>query len=330
MKPTNICIVGIGAIGGSVAAALSGLPGVTVTAVARGETLDALRRRGLTVVGSDGSVKHVDLEATDRPARLGRQDILVLATKGQALPKVAPALAPLVDDDTVILPLLNGVPWWYFSHLDGPASGFRPASVDPEGIVSRHLPPDQVVAAVVHLSASSPLPATVSRGKGNQLIVGDPGGRRPDAVAKVRTLLSAGGFDVEVSAEIHRDVWYKLWGNLCLNPVSALTRATVDAIAADPGVRELCTRMMGEAAAVSERFGIRIDASADDRIAVAGKLGRFKTSMLQDAEAGRRLELAPLLGAVCEIADHLGVPVPMTRTVLGLAGLLDQSLVNRP
>jgi 2-dehydropantoate 2-reductase len=325
---TRICIVGIGAIGGCVAGALSTLPEVELTAVARGATLDSLKRRGLTVADND-AVRHVEFEATDHPATLGRQDVLIIATKGQALPKLAPELAPLVDRNTVILPLLNGVPWWYFAHLDGPAAGFQPASVDPEGVVSRHLPPAQVIGAVVHFSASSPLPATVSRGKGNQMIIGDPDGGRPDAVALARRLLSAAGFDVEVSSRIHRDVWYKLWGNLCLNPVSALTRATVDAIAADPDARALCTRVMAEAAAVSERFGIGIDASADDRIAVAGKLGRFKTSMLQDAESGRRLEIAPLLGAVCEIADHLGVAVPYTRSLLGLARLLDQSLVNR-
>jgi 2-dehydropantoate 2-reductase len=327
---TRICIVGVGAIGGCMAGALSPLPDVTLTAVARGATLDSLRRRGLTIAGSGGTVQHVELEATSQPAKLGRQDMLIIATKGQALPKVAPALAPLVGPDTVIVPLLNGVPWWYFAHLDGPAAGLQLDSVDPDGIVTKHLPPAQVVGAVVHFSASSPLPATVSRGNGNQLIVGDPTGRAPDAVARVRALMAAGGFDVELSAEIHREVWYKLWGNLCLNPISALTRATVDAIVADPQTRELCTRIMAEAAAVSERFGIRIDASADDRIAVAGKLGRFKTSMLHDAESGRRLELAPLLGAVCEIAAHLDVPVPYTRMVLGLARLLDQSLLKRP
>ena len=324
----KICIVGIGAIGGCIADSLCRISGVKVAAIARGATLEAIRQQGLAVTDGATILRRIEIEATDEPAKLGRQDIVVIATKGQALPALSPALAPLIDQDTIILPLLNGVPWWYFAHLDGPAASFQPASVDPAGIVSHHLPPDQVVGGVVHLSVSSPSPATILRGKGNQLIIGDPSRRRPDASAQVRELLSAGGFDVDASTEIHRDVWYKLWGNLCLNPVSALTRATVDAVVEDPQVRELCTLMMGEAAAVSEKFGIRIDASADDRISVAGMLGRFKTSMLQDVEAGRRLEFAPLLGAVTEIARHLDVPVPFTCAVLGLTRLLDQSLTN--
>ena len=323
---TRICIAGVGAIGGCIGGSLGLLPGVTLSAVARGATLDALRRQGIAFMENGAVTKRVGVEATDRPAGLGPQDVLLIATKAQALPELAPSLAPLVGPGTVILPLLNGVPWWYFAHLDGPAAGFQPASVDPGGIVSRHLPPDQVVGAVIHLSASAPAPATVSRGRGNHLIIGDPGGRCADDVARLRELLSAAGFDVEVAARIHGDVWYKLWGNLCFNPISALSRATADAIAEDPETRELCILVMEEAAAISARFGIRLDASAEDRVGVTGKLGRFKTSMLQDAEAGRRLEFAPLLGAASEIADHLGVPVPFLRALLGLTRLLDRSL----
>ncbi len=326
---TKICIAGVGAIGGCVAGSLGQVSGATVSAIARGATLDALQRDGVTFLENGVATKHVAIEATDRAGDLGIQDLLIIATKGQALPDLAPSLAPLIGKDTIILPLLNGVPWWYFAHLAGPAAGFRPASVDPDGVVSRHLPPDQVIGAVVHFSVSSPAPATIARGKGNRLIIGDPTGRRPDAVGKVSDLLLAGGFEVELSAAIHFDAWYKLWGNLCFNPVSALTRATADDIAADPQTRELCARVMREAAAVSEKFGVVIDASVEDRIAVTGKLGRFKTSMLQDAEAGRRLEFAPLLGAVSEIADHLGVPVPFTQTLLGLTRLLDRSLNDR-
>lgn len=325
----KICIVGIGAIGGVVAGSLAGRPGIGATAIARGATLEALRRDGITFL-KDGAVeKRVPIEANDRPAELGPQDLLIIATKGQSLPDLAPSIAPLIGAGTIILPLLNGVPWWYFAHLAGPAAGFRPASVDPDGIVTRHLPPDQVVGAVVHFSVSSPAPGTVLRGAGNRLIIGDPSGRKAEAVSDLRDMLTAAGLEIELSPSIHLDAWYKLWGNLCFNPISALTRSTTGEIAGDPQAREFCAKVMREAAAVSKAFGIEIDASVEDRIAVTGRLGSFKPSMLQDAEAGKRLEFAPMLGAVSEIAAHLGVPVPFTDGLLGLTRLLDGSFSSR-
>lgn len=325
---TKVCVVGVGAIGGCVVGALARVPGLVVTAIARGATLETLRRDGLTLV--DGvKEQRIDVAVSHEATGFGRQDFVIIATKGQAIPSLAPSLAPLLDRDTVVVPLLNGVPWWYFAHLGGQVLGYQPPSVDPGGMVSSHLPPDQVVGAVVHMSASSPAPGVVTRGQGNRFIVGDPSRRQPGAATQVHNLLHGAGFEVETSPEIHREVWYKLWGNLSFNPISALTRATADEIAGDRDVRALCAYLMDEAATVSERFGITIHASADDRIAVAGKLGRFKTSMLQDVEAGRRLEIAPLLGAVTEIAEHLGVSVPYTRVMLGLTRLLDRSLAEQ-
>ena len=224
--------------------------------------------------------------------------------------------------------MLNGVPWWFFAGTGGPMAGRRLEAVDPGGMVSAHLPPKQVVGAVVHLSASSPVPGAVRRAAGNRLILGRVTAGGPDP-APVRDLLIRAGFEVEVAPEIRREVWYKLWGNLSMNPISALTRATVDRIAGDAEARALCGHMMREAAAVSARFGLRIDASVEDRLAVTGKLGAFKTSMLQDAEAGRPLEIGALLGAVVEIAAALGEEVPFTRAVFGLARLLSEGFEAR-
>jgi 2-dehydropantoate 2-reductase len=322
---SRVCVVGLGAIGGTVAAALSLSASVAVSGLARGRSLAAIERNGLVVRGSSGE-HNLRFDVADDARRFGEQDVVFIATKGQALPELAPLLTPLIGASTIIVPLLNGVPWWFFAHSAGPLKGFRPHSVDPDGIVSCSLPPDQVVGAVVHMSATSPAPGIVIRGLGNAVALGDPGGRNPGAAQHVCDLLAAGGLDAEIRSDIHHAVWFKLWGNVSFNPVSALTRATTDDIATDADTRELCSTMMREAAAVSEGFGLCIDASVASRIAMAGKLGRFKTSMLQDVEAGRRLEIAPLLGAVAEIATALKIPVPFTRAVLGLTRLLDLSL----
>lgn len=318
------CVVGVGAVGGVVAEALVRAGTSEVSALARGRTLEVLRRDGLTVHQQNGDSGKVALHLSDEPAKLGRQDVLFLATKAQALPVLAPSLAPLVGPDTAIVPLINGVPWWFFAHFGGSARGMIVHAVDPDGVVSHHLPPDQVVGAVVHFSSTNPQAGIVQRGMGNRIIIGDPGGSGRDT--SVAALLRGAGFEIDPTDAIHQDVWFKLWGNGSFNPVSALTRATIDRIAHDADTRALCIAMMYEAAAVSERFGLTIPVSPEDRIAVTEKLGGFKTSMLQDAEAGRELEIAPMLGAVAEIATVLDVPIPFTRAVLGMTRLLSGSL----
>ncbi len=324
----RIGIVGPGAVGGLVAARLAAAhpdAGGRVVALARGAALDAIRARGLHLDEGDAVPRHVRLDASDDPAALGPQDVLFLCTKAGALPVLAPRLAPMIHPGTVLVPMLNGVPWWFFAGYGGALDGRRLESVDPGGAVTNHLPPRQVVGAVVHLAATAPAPGEVQRTAGNRLILGavTPDGPSPDPI---QALLARAGFDAEVAPDIRREVWYKLWGNLSFNPISALTRATADRIGADPEVRILCRRMMEEAAAVSARFGLTIEASADDRLAVAAALGPFRTSMLQDAEAGRPLEFGALLGAVVEIAAAVGEDVPFTRAGFGLARLLSEGM----
>lgn len=321
----RLCVVGPGSIGGLVTGRLAlAMPG-HVSALARGATLAALRTRGIRLDEGDGATRDVPVAASDDPAALGPQDMIFLCTKAGALPGLATRLAPMLHSGTVIVPMLNGVPWWFFAGYGGALNGRRLEAVDPGGLVSAHLPPRQVVGAVVHLAASSPEPGVVTRTAGNRLILGavTTDGPSPEPV---RDILARAGFAAEVAPDIRREVWYKLWGNLSFNPVSALSRATADRIGADPEVRLLCRRMMEEAAAVSARFGLRIESSVDDRLAVAARLGRFKTSMLQDAEAGRPLEVGGLLGAVVEIAEAVGEDVPFTRAVFGLARLLSEGM----
>jgi 2-dehydropantoate 2-reductase len=319
----KVCVVGLGAIGGLVAARLARV--ADVRAVARGATLQAVWENGLTLLQDDREIR-VRVPVTDDPSTLGIQDIIFLCVKGQALPALAPTLAPLVGPGSIIVPLLNGVPWWFFAGYGGPACDLRLNSIDPGGLVSANLPPSQTVGAVVHLTATTPVPGVALLGAGNRLIIGatrDGGG---EDARRVQQMLSLADFEVELSEDIRRELWYKLWGNLSFNPISALTRATADRIAGDPYVRTLCANLMAEAAAVSARFGLIIHASAEDRISVAGELGRFKTSMLQDLEGGRPLEFEPLIGAVIEIAEKLEVEVPFAKAVYGLIRLLAGSV----
>jgi 2-dehydropantoate 2-reductase len=323
----SVCIVGAGAVGGLVAARLTRAAACQVSVLARPATAEALRSTGIRVEGPGRDVWRVRPDVYDDAGRMPPQDVVFLCTKGHSAPEAARAVAPAVRGHTVIVPLINGIPWWFFAGRPGPLEDAVLESVDPGGLVTRLLPPSQVVGAVVHLSSTSPAPGHVRPGAGNHILLGAPDGREAPAAPLIE-LLAAAGFDAELASDIRREVWYKLWGNASFNPVSALTRSTADRIAADPEVRALCAAMMGEVARVSERFGLAIPASAHDRIEVAGRLGAFKTSMLQDLEAGRTLEIEPLLGALIEVAERLRVETPFLRAVYGLVRLLDANLTR--
>ena len=323
----KIAIVGVGAIGGLFAGWLgSRLPAgqIQLSAVARGNTLRTLHDQGLTWVDAEGAEHRVPLNASDDPASLGVQDLVIVSVKGPAMPVVAPAVRALMGPHTVVLVAMNGVPWWFFDGLPGEAAGLQLKAVDPLGLTAQHIPTAQVIGCVVHASAAAPQPARIERIKNNQLIIGEPAGGVSPRVQALGELLMQAGFGVTVSERIQRDIWFKLWGNMTINPISALTGAPCDRILDDPLVRGYVSAIMLEAKAIGARIGIPIEQSPEDRHAVTRKLGSFKTSMLQDVEAGRPIELDALVGAVREIGQHLGEATPNMDALMGLTRLMGQ------
>ncbi len=319
----KICIVGLGAVGGQFAAWLHGLgPGrVELSALARGATLQAVRERGLVAENAQGRTM-VPLRASDRAADLGPQDLVVLAVKGPALAAVAPAVAELIADRGDVLAAMNGVPWWFFDGLGGPCEGWHLEAVDPGGRVRALLPAARVIGGVVHLSASTPAPGHVRHGGGNGLVIGRPSGRNDAALERAAALLGEAGFQLTVSPRVQQDAWFKLWGNLTINPISALTGATSDRILADPLVRHFCSAVMLEARAIGQAIGVPITQDPEERHAVTARLVGMRSSMLQDVDAGRPLEIDAIVGAVQELGRRLGIAAPNTDTLLGLVRLM--------
>ena len=320
----KIAVVGLGAVGGLMAVRLA-RAGFEVSALARGATLAAVREHGLRLVLDDREVT-ARVQAADNPAALGRQDLVVIALKGPALIEAARTLGPMLDARTLVLPAMNGVPWWFLQKEAGvPADAALTAplhSVDPRGDIARALPLGQVLGCVVHLTCSSPAPGLIRHGFGNRLIVGEPGGGDSARTAAVCDALARAGFTAEPSADIRRDIWYKLWGNMTTNPISALTGATTDHILDDPLVQAFMLRAMAEAAEIGARIGCPISQTGEERVVVTRQLGGFKTSMLQDAIAGRALEIDAIVSAVHEIGGRLGLDMPNIGALLGLTRLM--------
>lgn len=318
----RVCIVGAGAIGGFIGTRLARQGGNTVSALARGATLAALREHGWRL-RMEGALLQAPVRAEAEASALGVQDLVVIAVKGQSLPALAPSLAPLIGPHTLLLPAMNGVPWWFAQGL--PGLGDAPLqSVDPGGVILRALPPAQVIGCVVHASTATPEPGLVQHQRGHGLIVGEPAGGRSARAQGVAELLTAAGFEATHSERLRWELWYKLWGNLTMNPVSAVTGATIERILADAELRALCSAAMREAAAIGERIGCRIEQTPEDRHAVTAKLGAFRTSMLQDVDAGRPLELDGIVAAVQELGQRTGVPTPTVSGLLGLARVFAQ------
>jgi 2-dehydropantoate 2-reductase len=319
----KICLVGAGAIGGFLGTRLALDAGNAVAALARGATLVSLRDHGWRLRQNGELLQAPVAMASDDPRDLGAQDLVVLALKAQALPGLAPSLAPLLAADTIVMPAMNGVPWWFGAGVA--ALGTQPLeSVDPGGGIAAAVPFKSVVGCVVHASAATTEPGVTTLRMGRGLIVGEPAGGDSARVARLGETLKRAGFEVTCSPRIRYDIWYKLWGNMTMNPVSALTGATTDRLLDDELVRTFCARAMQEAAAVGARIGCDVRESADDRQAVTRKLGVFKTSMLQDVEASRTLELDALVGAVREIGQRVGVATPMIDALFGLTRLFGQ------
>ena len=316
----KVCVAGLGAVGGLLAARLA-LAGHEVSALARGATLQAVRERGLGLTTSQGERRVVRIDAAGVAAELPLPELLIVAFKGAALAADARQLAPLIGPQTIVLPMMNGVPWWFLQPDDT-----KPlASVDPHGRIDAAVPLAQTLGAVVHLTCVSTGPAEIKHGFGERLIVGEPGGRLTERVERVAAVLGSAGFKAERSDNVRRDIWFKLWGNMTMNPVSALTGAACDAILDDDLVSAFMARGMAEAAAIGARIGCPIEQTPEARMAVTRQLGAFKTSMLVDAEAGRALELDALVGAVREIGARVGMATPNIDAVHGLARLMDRT-----
>ncbi len=316
----KVAVVGLGAVGGLIAARMADA-GHEVSALARGETLARVRERGL-VVDSAGRRTATRFAASDDASTLGTQALVVIALKAPALATVAPQLAPLLDDATIVLPAMNGVPWWFMpaTRPDEPPL----ASVDPGGRLLAFLPLERVLGCVVHLASSCPEPGVVRHGFGERLIVGEPAGGASARVDAVCAALASAGFEAEASTDLRRELWYKLWGNMTMNPVSALTGAESNPILDDPLVHAFMMRTMAEAAAIGARIGCPIAQSGEERMGLARKLGSFRTSMLQDTLAGRPIELDALVTAVHEIGKRVAVETPNIDALLGLTRLMAQ------
>ncbi|MEM5365745.1 2-dehydropantoate 2-reductase [Paraburkholderia azotifigens] len=315
----KVCIYGAGAIGGWMGVKLA-QAGCDVSVVARGATLEALRKHGLRLVES-GETHTVEVKASDDPAALGAQDLVIVAVKAPGMAAVAQRIGPLLGSDTVVLTAMNGVPWWFGAGLHGEFAGARLACVDPDGSIAAAIPAERTLGCVVHASCRVDAPGVIAHHQGRGLIVGEATGRASERVASLVERLRKAGFDATASDQIQRDVWYKLWGNMTMNPMSAITGATTDKILSDPLARDFVTRVMLEAKAIGARFGIPIEQAPEDRHAVTLKLGAMRTSMLQDVEAGKAVELDALVGAVCELGKLTGVDAPYANALFGLARL---------
>jgi 2-dehydropantoate 2-reductase len=313
----KVAIVGLGAIGGYIGARLAAA-GHEVSALARGETLARVRERGL-LLEMDGARSAAAIAVSDDAGVLGAQDLVVIALKAPGLAEVAPRIAPLVGDATVVLTAMNGVPWWFLPATMPEQPPLE--SVDPDGRLLEMIPVDRVLGGVVHFSATMIEPGVVRHNGGQHLVVGEPRGGDSPRTRAVCEALRGAGLDAESSVDIRRALWFKLWGNMTLNPLSVLTHAKSGELLDDALVRDFVARTMAEAAAIGARVGCAIDQSAEDRMQVTRRLGSFKTSMLIDAEAGRRIELDAIVGSVREIGRRVGVPTPYIDALFGITRL---------
>ena len=317
------CIVGAGAIGVFFGARLAAA-GSDVAALARGKTAQALRKHGWRLE-TGGELLSAPARVAETAAELGRQDLVVIAVKAPALPAACTAIAPLLGPATTVLTAMNGVPWWFFHGFGGAQAGMRLKSADPDGRIAAAIAPERILGCVVHASCSTPEPGMTRNAVGQRLILGEPDGARSARLDAVAALFAAAGFEVDTSDCIQRDIWYKLWGNMTMNPVSALTGATMDRILDDELINGFCLAVMREAAAIGAAIGCPIAQSGEDRNAITRKLGAVKTSMLQDVEAGRPVEIDALLSVPREIGVAVGVPTPYLDSLLGLSRLQAQT-----
>jgi 2-dehydropantoate 2-reductase len=322
----KIAIIGVGAIGGYVGARLAHC-GEDVTFIARGANLEALQSRGIRLLLGDGSeqaVQHV--KATSDYAAAGAQDLVILAMKAHQVEAVAPQVPELFGPETVVLPMQNGIPYWYFHAHGGTLAGTQVKSVDPNGVIAKNIPCERVIGCVVYPATELISHGVIKHVEGNRFPVGEPDGSTSARVTRVSECLIRGGLQAPVLADIRAEIWLKLWGNLTFNPISALSRATLAGICQYPLSRDLARDMMSEAQSIANKLGITFRVPIEKRIAGAERVGHHKTSMLQDVEARRTLEVDALLGSVVELARLTDTSTPHLNTVYALTKLLAKSL----
>ena len=312
----RICIYGAGAIGGYMGARLS-LSGVDVTLIARGPHLQAMKKNGLKII-SDGQEITAYPQCTHDPAEAGPQDYVIITLKAPSVPNVLDAMQPLLGERTCVVTTANGIPWWYFYGLKGPWENHRLKSVDPGNRQWDEIGPQRVIGCVVYPACEISEPGVIKHIEGNRFTLGEPDGEKSERCVQLSKALISAGFKSPVRSEVRNEIWVKLWGNLCFNPISVLTHATLDVIATEAGTRGIAKSMMLEAQAIGEKLGVRFGIDVEQRINGAAAVGAHKTSMLQDLEAGRTMEIDALLGVVNELGQLVGVATPVIDLVLTL------------
>jgi 2-dehydropantoate 2-reductase len=318
----RIVIAGAGAIGGYIGAKLA-RAGANVVLFARGPHLHAMQTRGLRVRSADGDFE-VRPQVTGDLTTIGTADVVFLGVKAHGLNALAPTLGPLLGPDTVVVSTQNGIPWWYFQNHGGELDGLRLERVDPGGVIASSIEPRRVVGSLAYFATDVAEPGVIHHTEGNRLSLGEPDGSKSERAKAIAELLIAAGFRCPVTARFRHEIWVKLLGNVAFNPISALTGGTLEELARHPETKAVVREIMTETEAVAGRLGIEMPISIDQRMAGAEKVGAHKTSMLQDLEAGRPLELEGVVGAVIELGDRLGVPMPATRAVYACAKMLDE------
>ena len=322
----KFCIVGAGAIGGYLGAKLA-LAGEEVTFVARNRNLEAINAHGFRLVLEDGSEQHATtVRAVQRYGDAGVQDVVLLTVKAHQVRDLLPDLRALFGPQTTVVTMTNGVPWWYFHKLAGPHEGRTLESVDPGGVLATQIEPGRIVGSVVYPAAELLAPGVVKVIEGNRFTLGEPDGMRSARVEALSQALMRAGFKAPVARDIRSEIWVKLWGNLSFNPISALTHATLQDICRFPATRALAATMMAEGQRVAEALGVRFKITLEQRLAGAEAVGAHKTSMLQDVENGRALELQALVGAVVELGRITGVPTPAIEAIYAATSLLSHTL----
>lgn len=315
----KICIFGAGAIGGYMGAKLA-QAGADVSLVARGPHLKAMRENGLRLIEEDGETT-VKVTASDNAADLGPQNYVIVTLKAHSVPSVVAKMQPLIGENTTIVSGVNGVPWWYFHKVGGPLEGTRLSSVDPGNAQWDGFGPDRVLGCVVYPAAEVIEPGVVKHIEGNRFSLGEPDGSKSERAVALSQALTAAGLKAPVRPKIRDEIWVKLWGNLSFNPISALTHATLDVLCTDPGTREVARNMMLEAQEIAEKLGVKFPIDVDRRIQGGADVGAHRTSMLQDLDQGRPMEIDALIGSVQELGRVTETPTPTIDTVLALVAL---------
>lgn len=315
----KICIFGAGAIGGYMGAKLA-QAGADVSLVARGPHLEAMRVNGLRLIEESGETT-VDVTASDNAEDLGPQDYVIVTLKAHSVPAVVPHMQPLIGPDTTIVSGVNGVPWWYFHKTGGAFEGTRLETVDPGNAQWNGFGPDRVLGCVVYPAAEVVEPGVVKHIEGNRFSLGEPDGSKSERALALSKALSAAGLKAPVRPKIRDEIWVKLWGNLSFNPISALTHATLDVLCTDPGTRDVARNMMLEAQTIAEKLGVKFPVDVDRRIKGGADVGAHRTSMLQDLDQGRPMEIDALVGSVKELGHVTDTPTPTIDTVLALIAL---------